>query len=306
MATTYTTYTANLRLPKPGTSDRAWDVPLNAASDLIDGLAPIASLAVTPTDTPSTTLAVRATPGKFRRSDGTPGVFAGLSAVALPASAATRLWLADDGTLNQGTAYPATPYVPLAIVTTDAGTVVGVVDDRVAACSLGIGSSGSGSAGASYLVAQPESGLSAERVLTGTPNQVLVADHPETNQFYLALPQDVAPTSSPTFAGLALTGRVTLHGVRLSIMGVSASMTAASVDVVAVDASSGSVTIMLPAPSSSVGVQVRVKKTDTSANAVTIATPAGTIDGQATLVLTDPYATATLIGGADGATWGVY
>lgn len=47
--------------------------------------------------------------------------------------------------------------------------------------------------------------------ITGTPNQVLTngtAGIPETGVVVLSTPQDIAPTSSPQFADLSLTGRI--------------------------------------------------------------------------------------------------
>ncbi len=57
-----TTYTANARLQKPATSDRNWDVPINANADALDGMTAIGGLAVTTTEIPE-----RDAPGRASR-----------------------------------------------------------------------------------------------------------------------------------------------------------------------------------------------------------------------------------------------
>jgi hypothetical protein len=64
--------------------------------------------------------------------------------------------------------------------------------------------------------------------------------------------------------------------------------------VVLVDATSGPLTITLPA--SVIGKYFDIKKVDSSANAVTIATTSGVIDGDATKVLALQNASLTIIG----------
>ncbi len=54
-----TTYSANARLQKPATSDRNWDVPINANTDALDAMTAVGGLASTPTEIPSATLQVR-------------------------------------------------------------------------------------------------------------------------------------------------------------------------------------------------------------------------------------------------------
>lgn len=52
--------------------------------------------------------------------------------------------------------------------------------------------------------------------LQGTPNQVLVngtSGSPQTGALILTTPQDIASTSSPTFAGLTMSGNISLGGV---------------------------------------------------------------------------------------------
>lgn len=63
--------------------------------------------------------------------------------------------------------------------------------------------------------------------------------------------------------------------------------------VVLVNATSGAITITLPAPSS--GKTLFIKKTDSSANAVTISAPSGTIDGAASKSLSGQYDALTIV-----------
>lgn len=69
-----------------------------------------------------------------------------------------------------------------------------------------------------------------------------------------------------------------------------------------VDATGGAVTVTLYAASGNSGKIVTVKKTDSSANAVTIdGNAAETVDGAATAALADQYDAITLI--CDGTNW---
>lgn len=68
--------------------------------------------------------------------------------------------------------------------------------------------------------------------------------------------------------------------------------------VVLADATAGNLTYTLVAPSAAGRFSVTVKKTDASANTVTIA---GTIDGVVNLVLAVQYISYTLV--SDGAAW---
>ena len=47
-----TTYTASLKLGQPAVADRNWDQVLNANAALLDALAPIGGLCVTPLEVP--------------------------------------------------------------------------------------------------------------------------------------------------------------------------------------------------------------------------------------------------------------
>ena len=134
-----TTYSANARLQKPGTSDRQWDIPINANTDALDAMTAIGSLVVTTTEAPSASLQVRVSPGAFIRPDGTVGSFAGNPAIAVPAAATTCLWLDGAGVLAAGPAFPATAHVRLAIVTAGGAAIATVADARVQCGAAGAG-----------------------------------------------------------------------------------------------------------------------------------------------------------------------
>lgn len=84
---------------------------------------------------------------------------------------------------------------------------------------------------------------------------------------------------------------------------VSASATATNADtLILADATAGAVTITLPAAASSAGHRLIIKKTDASANAVTVdGSGAETIDGAATASLTAQYQSIEIV--CDGSTW---
>ena len=134
-----TTYTANLQLQMPATSDRNWDVPINANAELIDGMTALGGLAVTTTETPSATLQVAVSPGKFINSSGVIINFSGASPFVVPASSTTYLWLTDVGVLTAGSAFPTSVHLRLAEVVSGPASLVQVVDQRVQCSVAGTG-----------------------------------------------------------------------------------------------------------------------------------------------------------------------
>ena len=66
--------------------------------------------------------------------------------------------------------------------------------------------SGGASPSASFITVSAESGLTNERRLTGTSNQIILTDNGANSTLNLALPQDIATGSSPQFTGLNLSG----------------------------------------------------------------------------------------------------
>lgn len=63
---------------------------------------------------------------------------------------------------------------------------------------------------ATYVTLSTNATLSAERVLTGTANQVVITDNGAGSTVVLSLPQSIATTSTPTFASLTLTAASSL------------------------------------------------------------------------------------------------
>ena len=134
-----TTYTANANLQKPATSDRNWDVPINANADLLDGMTAIGGLAVKPTETPSATLQVAISPGNFVNATGTVVNFAGVPVLSLPPSSTVYVWLSNAGVLTWGTAFPTSAHLRLAHVVSGPASVLQVVDERIESSVVGTG-----------------------------------------------------------------------------------------------------------------------------------------------------------------------
>lgn len=79
-----------------------------------------------------------------------------------------------------------------------------------------------------------------------------------------------------------------------SVESVTADTTLNEVDIALVDASGGAVTVTLPAPSTD--IRANIKKTDSSNNTVTIATPnAETIDGESNRTIDAQYISRTIV-----------
>ncbi len=86
------------------------------------------------------------------------------------------------------------------------------------------------------------------------------------------------------------------------VVSKTATYTAANESVILVDASSGAVTINLPAASGLSGREYTIKKTDSSTNTITINGNASeTIDGETTRIIYSQYASLTVI--CDGSNW---
>jgi hypothetical protein len=132
-----TIYTANLKLGKPAIADRNWNLPLNSNADQLDAMAPIAGLFVSSTELPSTSLNVRVASGGFVKSDASAGSFAGSSSYTLTANSTRYVYLDGAGNLTNGTAWPATSHVRLAIVVTGASTITSITDSRVTCHVIG-------------------------------------------------------------------------------------------------------------------------------------------------------------------------
>ena len=202
-----TTYTANARLQKPSTSDRNWDVPINANADALDATTAIGALAVTPTETPSATLQVAVSPGQFANSSRLVVNFAGQPALAIAPSTTNCLWLADAGTLVTGTSFPATAHLRLAQVVSGPTSILAVVDQRIQMSILGTGLGfvlkAGDTMGGTLAVANPTSGTP---VAVADPVNRLVG-------FFGAPPASQAPPLNPLTSNSAGVASDTLADV---------------------------------------------------------------------------------------------
>lgn len=108
---------------------------------------------------------------------------------------------------------------------------------------------------------------------------------------------------TPTWAALYGSAFDDVDGTLADIVGsdvITTDATADQIQTLLVDASGGAVTVTLPDPDRN--VRVEVKKTDPSANSVTVATPGSeTIDGQSSLTISSQYAARTI--GSDGSNY---
>ena len=77
------------RLQKPATTDRNWDVPVNANADLLDGMTAIGALDGHRDRDPSATLNVRSHQGNYSKGDGTDRDLRRGLTLATPAASAT-------------------------------------------------------------------------------------------------------------------------------------------------------------------------------------------------------------------------
>ncbi len=134
-----TTYTPNAGFQKPATSDRNWDVPINANADALDGLTAIGALAVTTTEYPSATLNVAIAAGNFIKSDGTIVNFMGASSYSIPSSSTVVFWLDDSGDLHSGSSFPTTAHLRLAQVISASSSIDTIIDERIQCSVMGTG-----------------------------------------------------------------------------------------------------------------------------------------------------------------------
>jgi len=121
-------------------------------------------------------------------------------------------------------------------------------------------------------------------------------DHDSLNQFVSNEHVDHSSVSISAGDGLSGGGDITASRTLTaqSVQSISSNTTASAQNVLLADASGSALTVTLPSPSTD--VNVTVKKTDSSGNAVTIATPGGqTIDGQSSISITAQYASRTVV-----------
>ena len=96
--------------------------------------------------------------------------------------------------------------------------------------------------------------------------------------------------------------RDVLHRHTWHIISITASITLSDEEMAFCDATSGNITVTLPAAASNTGRMYRIKKTDSSSNTVTIdGNGSETIDDATTLVITAQYECISIM--SDGAEW---
>ena len=135
MATT----TTRLELAKPATGDMGWGATWNANADLLDIVQALGALFVTPHESPSASLNISVSAGRFNKTDGSIVTYAGSASFAVTTAITNYLWLTDAGVLTLGTAWPTnTFHVPLATVVAGATTITSIADARVNLSSAGI------------------------------------------------------------------------------------------------------------------------------------------------------------------------
>ena len=135
-------------------------------------------------------------------------------------------------------------------------------------------------------------------IYTATGNISLMADGPSSG-FRVG----VGGGSSPVFS-IASNGKATFtNGMQLGYVAKSATYTASTSDyVINCDATSGAITINLPTAASIAGTVYIIKKSDASANAVTVDPSASqTVDGSTTYSLGSQYKYVQVM--SDGSNW---
>jgi hypothetical protein len=137
LANTYTTFT---NLAMPALNDTGWNAPINANAAQIDGMEPLASLAVATTEVPSASLNVKVAPGTFAASNDLHVGYAGVASIGMTASSTNYLYLTDLGALVVTTAgWPTgTMHVRLATVVAGVSTITSITGQRVPYASAGV------------------------------------------------------------------------------------------------------------------------------------------------------------------------
>lgn len=134
--------------------------------------------------------------------------------------------------------------------------------------------SGAAPTDATYVTLSTNATLTAERVLTGTANQITITDNGAGSTVVLSTPQNIAAASSPTFAGLTLTA---FSGAVSAAAGVlSAGTLAVANGGTGVTASTGTVAVVL-SNSPTLVTPVLGAATATSINGLTITSSTGTL-----------------------------
>ncbi len=154
-----------------------------------------------------------------------------------------------------------------------------------------------------FVTASGSGDLTAERVLTGTANQVIVTDDgaaPAT--ITLSAPQNLHTAADPTFNDTTV-NELTSKSHIVNLVEKATTYLALSSDYVILgDATAGAFDVDLPTAASSTGRIYVIKKIDASGNAVTVdPNGAETIDGAASKALSSQFDSVRII--SDGTEW---
>jgi limonene-1,2-epoxide hydrolase len=117
----------------------------------------------------------------------------------------------------------------------------------------------------------------------------------------------IPPATGTQLVSTSSTATLTNKKIKSPVRALTANATLAITDeIVTIDATSGNVTLTLPAASTAIGLSFRIKRLDGSGNTVTIARAGSdTIDGATSATLTAQYQ-ARDISGLTSSTWGLF
>lgn len=116
-------------------------------------------------------------------------------------------------------------------------------------------SGGAAPSDAQYLTLAVDSTLTSERVLTGTANQIIITDNGAGSTVVLSLPQDIATTSRPTFAGVLTNSFIEFNDSASPSTGVEAIWSPTGLGTMVIQAGS-SVTLQADEDASGVGTLI--------------------------------------------------
>lgn len=204
------TQTTNVGLLKPSNNYPDWDTPILADLDRLDALAAIGGLGIRPAALPSDSLDIRVGAGSYLRLDGSVGTLATPATLTLAPSAASSVYLDASGAEASTTGgYPSGPIVRLGTVTTDAGSVTAVVDDRVVA-------SQSGATGSVYLALAGGTMGAGSAIATAGVGLTIAATSTQKLGFW-----GVTPAVRPSGSGQAAVGSATAATATLATVGAT-------------------------------------------------------------------------------------
>jgi len=192
-----------------------------------------------------------------------------------------------------------------AIQATTAGTSGQVLTSNGAGVAPTFQASTGAPTGAQYVTLATDATLTAERVLTGTANQVTITDNGAGSTVVLSLPQSIATTSVVTFGGSIINGRERSQVVA-STAGNYAVLTTDRF-ILKTGITGGGDSVTLPAPGSSAGTQITIIDAAGTAgtnNITVLPNAAETINGASSFVMNTNNGAVSFI--TDGTNWNAY